>query len=162
MKGHATTSLPEALAQNAEYILGRVLKVLLKKEGSTYHEMPSEILQTRIQHLFDAFWQGVSQNDPKPMVEYIWSTSRERGNEGFSVADLQVVGLCLRDSMLKVVDEVYAGDPTLRLRHSRRIEELILSGIGAGVQGFVDGRESLIARQFEALQRSQKDPDGQE
>ena len=96
------------------------------------------------------------------MVEYIWSTSRERGNEGFSVADLQVVGLCLRDSMLKVVDEVYAGDPKLRLRHSRRIEELILSGIGAGVQGFVDGRESLIARQFEALQRSQKDLDGQE
>jgi hypothetical protein len=31
-----------------------------------------------------------------------------------------------------------------------------LSGIGAGVQGFVDGREALIARQLEALRRTKR------
>ena len=82
-----------------------------------------------------------------------------RGHEGFAVADLQVIGLCLRKVILEVVDEVYATDPALHLRNSRQIEELILSGLGASVHGFVGGREALISRQFEALRRSQKTED---
>jgi hypothetical protein len=156
MKDREPISLHEVLAQNAEYILDQLLTVLLNAEGTTYHQMSSEVLQRRIQQLFDAFWQTVAQNNPEPMVNYIWKTSRERGNEGFTVADLQTVALCMRDAMLTVVDEVYADAPVQRLHHSRRIEELILSGIGAGVRGFVDGREALISRQFEALRRSQK------
>jgi hypothetical protein len=155
MQNNETISLNEVLAQNAEHILDQVLTVLSKAEGTTYSEMPTEVLQARIQHLFDTFWQSISQNNTRPFYNYIWSTSRARGNEGFSVSDLQSVGLCLRDVILDVVDQAYTDDPTLRLHHSRRIEELILSGIGAGVRGFVDGRESLITRQYQALQRSQ-------
>ena len=163
MQNNEAIILNEVLAQNAEHILDQILTVLSKAKGTTYGEMPTEVLQARIQHLFDAFWQSISQNNPRPFYNYIWSTSRARGNEGFSVADLQSVGLCLRDVILDVVDQAYTTDPTLRLHHSRRIEELILSGIGAGVRGFVDGRESLITRQYQALTRSQHpdDPDEQ-
>lgn len=156
MKNQKTISLHELYAQNAERILDRLLTVLLETEGTTYRQMLKEVLRTRLQRLFDAFWQGISQNDPKPMIDYIWSTSRERGNEGFTVADLQVVALCLRDALLEVVDEAYADDPERRLHNSRRTEELILTGISAGVRGFVDGREALISRQYEALRRGQK------
>ena len=110
----------------------------------------------RVQRLFDAFWQGVSRNDPRPMTEYIWATSRERGDEGVNVAELQTVGLCFREALLEVVDEACAENPALHLRYSRQIEELILSGIGASARGFVDGREALITRQYAALRRSQK------
>jgi hypothetical protein len=153
MQNSETTTLNEVLAQNAEQILDQILMVLSETKDTTYSEMPTEVLQTRIQQLFDAFWQSISQNNPRPFYNYIWSTSRARGNEGFRVGDLQTVGLCLRDVILEVVDQAYEVDATLRLHHSRRIEELILSGIGAGVRGFVDGRESLITRQYQALQR---------
>jgi AcrR family transcriptional regulator len=156
MKERKTTSLHELFAQNAERILEQLLAVLLETESTVYKQMPTEVLRTRVQRLFDAFWQGISQNDPKPMIDYIWATGRERGNEGFTVADLQVVALCLRDILLEMVDEAYANDPERRLHNSRRTEELILTGISAGVRGFVDGREALIARQYQALRRSQK------
>jgi hypothetical protein len=160
MQNSETIALNEVLAQNAEHILDQILMVLSEAKGTTYSEMPTEVLQTRIQQLFDAFWQSISQSNPRPFYNYIWSTSRARGNEGFNVGDLQTVGLCLRDVILEVVDQAYEDDPTLRLHHSRRIEELILAGIGAGVRGFVDGRESLITRQYQALQRQHpKKPD---
>ena len=143
-------SLTELLAQNAEHILSRLLKELREKGGS-YQQMPRDVLEIRVQRLFDAFWQGMSQNDPKPMIDYIRAASRDRGNEGFTVSEVQTVGLCLRDTLLKVVDKAYADNTALRLRNSRYIEELILSGIGAGVGGFVDGREALITRQYECL-----------
>jgi AcrR family transcriptional regulator len=159
MDGDEAISLTELLAQSAERILGRLLNELRAKGGPNYQQLPAEVLEMRLQRLFDAFWQGVSQNDPKPMIDYVWATSRERGNEGFTVAELQTVGLRLRDALLEVVDETYADDPALHLRYSRQIEELILSGIGAGVRGFVDGRETLIARQYDALRRGQKKKD---
>lgn len=156
MKERRTISLNELFAQNAERILDQLLAVLLEAEGTIYKQMSAEVLLTRVQRLFDAFWQGISQNDPKPMIDYIRVIGRERGNEGFTVADLQIVALCLRDILLEVVDEAYADDPERRLHNSRRTEELILTGISAGVRGFVDGREALIARQYQALRRSQK------
>ena len=154
-----SVSLPETLAQNAERILSRLVAQLRTQDGTTYGQLLPKVLETRVQQLFDAFWQGVAQNDPKPMTDFIQETSRSRGHEGFAVADLQVIGLCLRKVILEVVDEVYATDPALHLRNSRQIEELILSGLGASVHGFVGGREALISRQFEALRRSQKTED---
>jgi hypothetical protein len=150
-------SLHELWAQNAERLLNRLVQELKEGGGPAYQRMPVEVLQTRVQRLFDAFWQAVSQNDPKPMTDYIWAASRERGHEGFTVAELQNVSLRLRDALLDVVDEVYADYPEVHLRNSRQVEELIFTGIGAGVQGFVDGREALIARQFQALRRNKKD-----
>ena len=87
------------------------------------------------------------------------SPRRERGHEGFSVAELQSVALCLRDTLLDAVDEAYAHQPELHLRYSRQVEELVFSGISKGVQGFVDGREALIARQYRALRRNQQPPE---
>jgi hypothetical protein len=159
MDDHQAISLSELLAQNAERILSQLIEELVERGGPSYQQMPIEVLEVRVQRLFDAFWQGMARNDPKPMTDYIWATSRERGHEGFTVAELQTVGLRLRDALLDVVDEAYADDPEQRLRHSRQIEELILSGIGAGVRGFVDGREALITRQYEALRRGQKKAD---
>jgi AcrR family transcriptional regulator len=159
MDDNQPLSLTELLAQRAEQILDRLIQELREKGGSSYQQMPLEVLEKRVQRLFDAFWQGMSQNTPKPLTDYIWMTSRKRGHEGITVAELQTVGLCLRDALLDVVDEVYAGSPDERLSHSRQIEELILSGIGAGVRGFVDGRESLIKRQYEALRRGQAKKD---
>lgn len=160
MDEHQPISLTELLAQKAEPILTRLIKELRETGGASYKQMPLEVLEKRVQRLFDAFWQGMAQNDPKPMTDYIWATSRERGHEGVTVAELQTVGLRLRDALLDVVDETYADDPDLRLRYSRQIEELILSGIGAGVRGFVDGREALIKRQYEALRRGQTKKNG--
>lgn len=156
MNDREIVSLTELLAQNAERVLAQLLRVLKDKGGPGYQRLATDVLQTRIQRLFDAFWQGVAQNDPRPMTDYIATASRERGQEGFTVAEVQTVGLCLRDALLEVVDEAYATDPAQHLKVSRHIEELILSGLGAGVKGFVDGREALIARQYEALRRSQK------
>lgn len=161
MKDHKPVSLHELYAQNAERILDQLLAVLLDAEGTTYKNVSPQLLRTRVQRLFDAFWQSISQKDPQPMIDYIWMTSRERGNEGFTVADVQAVALCLRDALLELVDEAYADDPELRLHNSRRTEELILTGIGAGVQGFVDGRETLISRQYQMLRRAQKKESGE-
>ncbi len=149
-------SLDELLAQKAEDILSRLLRELVEKGGPSYQKLSVQVLEMRLQRLFDAFWDGMSQHDAKPLTSYIWATSRQRGNEGFTVDELQTVGLCLRDTLLDVVDEVYIDDPALRLRYSRQIEELILTGIGAGVRGFVDGREALISRQYNALRRNQE------
>lgn len=149
-------SLDELLAQNADKILSQLIQELKESGGPTYQRIPMEVLENRVHRLFDAFWQAVSQQSPQPMIEYIRKTGRERGHEGFSVAELQNVALRLRDALLELVDRAYAGHPELRLRHSRSVEELILSGIGAGVQGFVDGREALIARQLEALRRTKR------
>lgn len=156
-------SLTELLAQKAELILSRLIKELRDTGGPSYKRIPLEVLEKRLQRLFDAFWQGMAQNDPKPMTDYIWEISRDRGHEGVTVAELQIVGLRLRDLLLDAVDEAFADDPDLHLRYSRQIEELILSGIGAGVRGFVNGREALIKRQYEALRRAQmkKDSDAQ-
>lgn len=161
MNDSKTISLTELLAQNAERVLSRLIEDLMKKGDSRYRQLPPDVLRARIQRLFDAFWQGIAQNDSKPLTQYIRSTSRERANEGVTVADLQAVGVHLRNALLEVVDEAYADDAELRLRYSRQIEELILSGIGSGVQGFVDGREALIARQFEALMRRRKKGDAE-
>jgi hypothetical protein len=149
-------SLDELLAQKAEQILSQLIQELKDSGGPTYEKIPIEVLERRIHRLFDAFWQAVSQKSPQPMTEYIRKTGRERGHEGFSVAELQNVALRLRDALLELVDKAYAGHPELQLRHSRSVEELILSGIGAGVQGYVDGREALIARQLEALRRTKR------
>ncbi len=149
-------SLDELLAQNADKILSQLMQELKESGGPTYQRIPMEVLETRVHRLFDAFWQAVSQQSPQPMIEYIRKTGRERGHEGFSVAELQNVALRLRDALLELVDKAYTGHPELQLRHSRSVEELILSGIGAGVQGFVDGREALIARQLEALRRTKR------
>ena len=154
-------SLTELLAQNAEPIMGQLIQTLREHGGPSYQRMSAGVLERRVQRLFDAFWQGISQNSPRPLTDYIWRASRERGHEGVTVAELRTVGLCLRDALLAVVDEAYS-EPALRLRCSRQIEELILSGIGAGVEGFVDGREALISRQYEALRRSQKAEDERE
>jgi len=160
MQDHAPISLDELWAQNAETILDRLVKELKASGSPAYQRTPVDVLASRIRHLFDAFWQAVARNDPKPMTDYIWTTSRERGSEGFSVADLQDVALRLRDALLDVVDVAYVDEPELHLHNSRRVEELILTGIGAGVRGFVDGREALISRQYRALRRNQQAPDG--
>jgi hypothetical protein len=154
MADHIPISLDELLAQKAENILSRLLRLLVEKGGPSYKKLPIQVLERRVQRLFDAFWQGMAQHDAKPMIDYIWNTSRERGNEGFSVDELQTLGLCLRDTLLDAVDEVYEAHPRLRLRYSRQIEELILTGLGSSVRGFVDGREALISRQTEALRRN--------
>jgi hypothetical protein len=154
MADQTPISLDELLAQRAENILSRLLRTLVEKGGPSYKSLPMPVLERRLQRLFDAFWQGMAQGDAKPMVDYIWNTSRQRGNEGFSVDELQTLGLCLRDTLLDAVDEVYAEYPTLRLRYSRQIEELILTGLGSSVRGFVDGREALISRQTKALRRN--------
>lgn len=147
-------SLDELCAQNAEQFLGRLVQELKERGGPTYQQMPEEVLESRVRRLFDAFWQAVSQNSPKPLTDYVWTTGRERGHEGFAVAELHGVALCLRDTLLDAVDEVYANQPELHLRYNRQVEELIFSGISKGVQGFVDGREALIARQYRALRRN--------
>jgi hypothetical protein len=164
MNDREPISLTELCAQNAERIMAQLIAVLREKGGPRYKELSAEVLQRRVQRLFDSFWQGISKNDPQPMTEYIWAASRERGHEGFSVAELQAVGLYLRDVLLGIVDEVYADNQELRLQNSRRVEELIWAGIGASVQGFVDGREALITRQYQALRRDQekKDADTQD
>jgi hypothetical protein len=156
MKEQDPISLTELLAQSAERIMGRLMQDLSEKGGPFYQRVAPEVLERRVQRLFDAFWQGISQHSSKPLTDYIWTASRERGHEGMTVAELRTVGLCLRDALLEVVDEAYGNDPELHLRNSRQIEELILSGIGASVEGFVDGREALISRQYEALRRNQK------
>jgi hypothetical protein len=148
-------SLDELWAQNAEQILNRLVRELKKGGGPTYQRMPAGVLETRVQQLFDAFWQAVSQKSPKPLTDYVRTTGRRRGHEGFSVAELYTVALRLRDALLDAVDNAYADDPELHLSHSRYVEELILAGISTGVQGFVDGREALIARQYQALRRNQ-------
>lgn len=158
MDAGKSISLSELLAQNAERLLSELIKELVDKGGPSYQQMSLHVLKTRVQRLFDAFWQGMAKNDPKPMIDYIWEASRERGHEGVSVAELQTVGLYMRDALLRLVDEAYADDPELRLRYSRQIEELILTGIGASVRGFVNGREALIARQYKAL-RGRKESD---
>ncbi len=155
-------ALTELLAQNADRIMGRLLKELPEKAGPFYQRLSADVLARRVQRLFDAFWEGMSQQSHQPLTRYIWATSRERGSEGVTVAELRAVGLCLREALLEVVDEAYADDPELCLRNSRQIEELILDGIGAGVEGFVDGREALISRQFEALWRSRRPEDGKQ
>jgi len=149
-------SLDELLAQNAEELLSQLIQELKESGGPTYQKIPMEVLETRVHRLFDAFWQAVSQQSPQPMIEYIRKTGLERGHEGFSVAELQNVALRLRDDLLELVDRAYAGHPELQLHHSRSVEKLILTGVGAGVQGFVDGREALIARQLEALRRTKR------
>lgn len=149
-------SLDELLAQKAEQLLSQLIQDLKESGGPAYVKLPTQVLERRIHRLFDAFWQAVSLNSPQPMIEYIRKTGRERGHEGFSVTELQNVALRLRDALLELVDEAYAGHPELQLHHSRSVEELILSGIGAGVQGYVDGREALIARQLEALRRTKR------
>jgi hypothetical protein len=159
MEENKPISLEELWAQNAESILQRLVQELKETGGPAYQRTPSEVLETRIQRLFDAFWEAVLQKDPKPMTDYVWAASRQRGHEGFSVAELQNVALRLREALLDVVDEVYADYPELHLRNSRQVEELILTGISAGVRGFVDGREALIARQYDALRRGKKAED---
>jgi hypothetical protein len=149
-------SLDELCAQNAEQILNRLVAELKENGGPAYRRMAVDVLENRVQRLFDAFWQAVSQQDPKPLTDYVWKTGRERGHEGFSVAELQNVALGLRDALLDAVDEAYADQPELHLRYSRDVEELIFTGIGAGVRGFVDGREALISRQYQALKRKRK------
>jgi hypothetical protein len=154
MEDRKPITLDELVAQNAELILRRLIRELKESGGPTYQRIPLGVLQSRVHRLFDAFWQAVSQKDPKPLTEYVRATGRERGHEGFSVAELHNVAIRLRDALLELVDEVYADDPELRLHNSRNVEELIFGGISAGVQGFVDGREALIARQSEALRRN--------
>ncbi len=58
MKEREAMILNEVLAQNAEHILEQILTVLSEAESTIYREMPTEVLQARIQHLFDAFWQS--------------------------------------------------------------------------------------------------------
>jgi hypothetical protein len=159
MNGGEPISLDELWAQNAEMLLDRMVRELKAEGGPAYRRISVQVLQTRVQRLFDVFWQAVSQNDPKPMIDYIRSTGRKRGHEGFTVSELQNVALRLRDAMLEVVDQAYADDAERRLINSRRVEELILSGVGAGVQGYVDGREALIARQYRALRRQTDEQD---
>ena len=159
MEENKPISLEELWAQNAELILQRLVQELKEAGGPAYQRTPNEVLETRIQRLFDAFWEAVGQKDPRPLTDYVWAASRQRGHEGFTVAELQNVALRLRDALLDVVDEVYAGYPELHLRNSRQVEELILTGISAGVRGFVDGREALIARQYNALRRGKKEED---
>jgi hypothetical protein len=159
MEENKPISLEELWAQNAESILQRLVQELKETGGPAYQRTPTEVLENRIQRLFDAFWEAVLQKDPKPMTDYVSAASRQRGHEGFSVAELQNVALRLREALLDVVDEVYADYPELHLRNSRQVEELILTGISAGVRGFVDGREALIARQYDALRRGKKEED---
>jgi hypothetical protein len=148
-------SLDELWAQNAETFLNRLVRELKEGAGPTYQRMPVEVLETRVQRLFDAFWQAVSAKSPKPLTEYVWTAGRARGHEGFTVAELHSVALRLRNALLDAVDEAYADHPELHLRYSRQVEELIFAGVSTGVQGFVDGREALIDRQYRALRRNQ-------
>jgi hypothetical protein len=149
-------SLDELCAQNADQFLGRLVQELKERGGPTYQQMPVAVLESRVRRLFDAFWQAVSQNSSQPLADYVWTTGRERGHEGFAVAELHSVALCLRDTLLDAVDEAYADQPELHLRYSRQVEELVFSGISKGVEGFVDAREALIARQYRALRRNQE------
>jgi hypothetical protein len=148
-------TLDELYAQSAEKVLSRLVSELKAAGGPAYQRMPVEVLESRVQRLFDAFWQAIAQKNPKPLTEYVWTTGRERGHEGFTVAELHTVALHLRDALLDLVDDAYAAHPELRLNYSRTVEELVFVGISTGVQGFVDGREALIARQTQALRRSQ-------
>lgn len=156
MEDRKPISLDELLAQNAEQVLVHLVSELKESGGPTFQRISTEVLQNRLHRLFDAFWQSVSRKDPRPLTEYVRATGRKRGHEGFTVAELQNVALRLRDMLLELVDEAYADDPEQRLRNSRSVEELIFGGVSAGVQGFVDGRDALIARQFEALRRSKQ------
>ena len=81
---------------------------------------------------------------------------RDSGRSAGGEADGQradLIGGLQGEALLDAVDEAYADQPELHLRYSRDVEELILTGIGAGVRGFVDGREALISRQYQALKR---------
>jgi hypothetical protein len=147
-------TLDELCAQNAEQILARLVKELKEVGGPTYQRMPLEVLENRVERLFDAFWQAIAQKNPKPLTDYVWMTGRERGHEGFAVGELHTVAVRLRNALLDLVDEACAGSPELQLSYSRTVEELVLVGISTGVQGFVDGREALIARQAQALLRN--------
>jgi hypothetical protein len=160
MDDRKPTSLDELWAQSAEQIMNRLVIELKEEGGPTYQRMPIQVLETRVQRLFDAFWQSVSQQNATPLKEYVWTTGRERGHEGFSVAELHNVALRLRDALFDAVDEAFPDEPALRLRYSRTVEDLIFAGISTGVQGFVDGREALISRQYEALRR--REDEGQE
>jgi hypothetical protein len=152
-------SLDELCAQNAERFLSRLVQDLKERGGPTYRQMPIGVLESRVRRLFDAFWQAVAQNSSKPLTDYVWTTGRERGQEGFAVAELHSVALCFRETLLEAVDEAYADQPELCLRYSRQVEELVFSGISKGVQGFVDGREALITRQNQALRGNELPPE---
>jgi len=152
-------SLPEVLAQNMDSIIQALVDRLKESGGPAYTSLPLEMLGTRVQRLVDVFWQSIAQNDSAILTNYISSVTRERSSQGYSIRQVQRVAIILRDVLLKVVDTVYADDPALRLKNSRRIEELILSGFGAGAFGVENGREAIISRQNQALRRtSDKDP----
>lgn len=149
-------SLPEVLAQNMDSILQALVERLKESGGPAYTSQPVEVLGTRIQRLVDVFWQSIAQNDSTILTNYISGVTRERSSQGFSIRQVQRVAIILREVLLKIVDAAYAGDPALRLKNSRRIEELILSGFGAGAFGVEDGREAVISRQNQALRRTDK------
>ncbi len=150
-------SLPEVLAQNMDQILQDLVDRLKESGGPAYTNLPVEVLGTRVQRLVDVFWQSIAQNNSAILTNYISGITRERSSQGFSIRQVQRVAIILREVLLKIVDAAYADDSQRRLKSSRRIEELILSGFGAGAFGVEDGHEAVISRQNQALRRDQQE-----
>jgi rsbT co-antagonist protein RsbR len=142
--------LIEAFSARVPEFIGLIATRIREAQLASYAPFTDNRLRQIISDAIDAFERDLRDASISAFAEY-WEGVAQRAAQGANVADLLQAITFAEAEMNAAILGAFAADPDARAWWSRRMHEIVFSGVAALVRVFVVVREQVIRRQAEQL-----------